>query len=90
MEKTFNMVQKAFNLGEDVSTVLQHPPRPPLSDSEFRKFLDPVGQIMHNKDLRSVIYLGGIDPSLRFVYNYLNYVMYWCEHFLEKWCGNTF
>lgn len=59
------MVQRAFNLGEDVNAILQQPPRPPLSDSEFRKFLDPVGQITHTKELRSVIYLGGIDPSLR-------------------------
>ncbi|KAF5287114.1 hypothetical protein FQR65_LT12337 [Abscondita terminalis] len=62
--KTLNMMQRAFNFGDDGSTSLQ-PPRPPLSDSEFRKFLDPVGQIMHAKELRSVIYFGGIDSSLR-------------------------
>lgn len=64
MGKTLNMVQRAFNFGEDGSNSLQ-PPRPPLSDSEFRKFLDPVGQIMYTKELRSVIYFGGIEPSLR-------------------------
>lgn len=64
MGKTFNMVQKAFNFGEDSSGALQ-PPRPPLSDSEFRKFLDPVGQILYPKELRTAIYFGGIDPSLR-------------------------
>lgn len=64
MGKTFNMVQRAFNFGEDGSATLQ-PPRQPLSDSEFRKFLDPVGQILYTKELRSVIYFGGIDPSLR-------------------------
>lgn len=58
------MVQRAFNFGEDGNTS-QQPPRPPLSDSEFRKFLDPVGKIVHAKELRSVIYFGGIDPSLR-------------------------
>lgn len=60
------MVQRAFNFGEDGSTTLQ-PPRPPLSDTEFRKFLDPVGQIIfpYAKELRSVIYFGGIEPSLR-------------------------
>ncbi|RZC42131.1 TBC1 domain family member 25 [Asbolus verrucosus] len=62
--KTLNMVQRAFNFGEDGSASLQ-PPRPPLSDSEFRTFLDPVGQIIYAKELRSVIYFGGIDPSLR-------------------------
>ncbi|KAF5274692.1 hypothetical protein FQA39_LY07083 [Lamprigera yunnana] len=64
MGKTLNLVQRAFNFGDDGSTSLQ-PPRPPLSDSEFRKFLDPVGQIVHAKELRSVIYFGGIDSSLR-------------------------
>ena len=64
MGKTLNMVQRALNLGDDGASSLQ-PPRPPLSDSEFRKFLDPVGQIMHSKELRSVIYFGGIDSSLR-------------------------
>lgn len=58
------MVQKALNFGEDIQAFV-NPPRPPLSDSEFRKFQDPVGKILHGKDLRSVIYLGGIDPSLR-------------------------
>lgn len=66
MGRTLNMVQRAFNFGEDGSTTLQ-PPRPPLSDTEFRKYLDPVGQIIYSKELRSVIYFGGIDPSLRYV-----------------------
>ncbi|KAJ8964423.1 hypothetical protein NQ317_014536 [Molorchus minor] len=48
-----------------MEVLLYSPPRPPLSDSEFRKFLDPVGQIVYAKELRSVIYFGGIDPSLR-------------------------
>ncbi|XP_023022020.2 uncharacterized protein isoform X2 [Leptinotarsa decemlineata] len=63
MGKTLNMVQRAFNFGED-ETPFQ-PPRPPLSDAEFRRFLDAVGQIVYAKELRSVIYFGGIDPSLR-------------------------
>ncbi|XP_063922526.1 TBC1 domain family member 25 isoform X2 [Zophobas morio] len=63
MGKTLNLVQRAF-LGDDSSAPLQ-PPRPPLSDSEFRTFLDPVGQIVYGKELRNVIYFGGIDPSLR-------------------------
>lgn len=62
--KTLNMVQRALNFGDDGGTSLQ-PPRPPLSDSEFRSYLDPVGQITHAKELRSVIYFGGIDSSLR-------------------------
>ncbi|XP_063529314.1 uncharacterized protein LOC134740685 isoform X1 [Cydia strobilella] len=61
VEKTFNMVSRALNLYEDPNT----PPRAPLSDIEFRTFLDAVGQITNTIKLREVIYCGGIDPSLR-------------------------
>ncbi|XP_063358331.1 uncharacterized protein LOC134647897 isoform X2 [Cydia amplana] len=61
VEKTFNMVSRALNLYEDPNTA----PRAPLSDSEFRTFLDAVGQITNTTKLREVIYCGGIDPSLR-------------------------
>lgn len=63
MEKTFSMVTRALNFVED-QAILQ-PIRPPLSDTEFRTFLDSVGQIVHPHNLRNVIYAGGIDPSLR-------------------------
>lgn len=63
MEKTFSMVTRALNFVEDQS-ILQ-PLRQPLSDAEFRSFLDSVGQIIQPSTLRKVIYSGGIDPSLR-------------------------
>lgn len=63
MEKTFSMVTRALNFVEE-QNILQ-PPRPPLSDAEFRCFLNSVGQIVYPHDLRKVIYSGGIDPSLR-------------------------
>lgn len=63
MGKTFSMVTKALNFVED-QTILQ-PIRQPLSDAEFRSFLDSVGQIVQAKKLRTVIYNGGIDPGLR-------------------------
>ncbi|XP_055381882.1 protein PF3D7_1417600 isoform X2 [Condylostylus longicornis] len=63
MEKTFSMVQRALNFAEEQIPV--YPPRAPLSDSEFRSFLDSVGQIIRPQDLRHVVFLGGIDPSLR-------------------------
>ncbi|XP_011178718.2 uncharacterized protein LOC105209810 [Zeugodacus cucurbitae] len=63
MEKTFSIVQKAFNLSEE--TMASLPPRPPLADTEFRVFLDALGQIKRTDELRKVIFLGGIDPSLR-------------------------
>ncbi|XP_039764646.1 uncharacterized protein LOC120637084 isoform X1 [Pararge aegeria] len=61
VEKTFNMFSRALNLYDDPNT----PPRPPLSDIEFRAFLDAVGQINNTSKLREVIYCGGIEPSLR-------------------------
>lgn len=63
MEKTFSMVTRALNFVED-QTALQ-PLRQPLSDAEFRSFLDSVGQIVQPNTLRKVVYSGGIDPSLR-------------------------
>ncbi|XP_014474422.1 PREDICTED: TBC1 domain family member 25 isoform X3 [Dinoponera quadriceps] len=67
MERTLNMVQRALgNLGEESSHQQSaQPPRPSLTDAEFRRFLDPIGQVVHSKELRAVIYFGGIEPSLR-------------------------
>jgi hypothetical protein len=86
--KTLNMVQRAFNFGEDGSTSLQ-PPRPPLSDSEFRTFLDPVGQIIYAKELRTVIYFGGIDPGLRYLKHFFSKDSKCFTQVSGKWCGNT-
>ncbi|XP_058452261.1 uncharacterized protein LOC131430959 [Malaya genurostris] len=63
MEKTFSLVQRALNLTED--PLMTQTLRPPLSDAEFRTFCDSVGQIVEPEQLRKVIYLGGIEPSLR-------------------------
>lgn len=63
MEKTFSIVQKAFNLSDEHMANL--PPRPPMCDSEFRLFLDALGQIQRNDELRKIIFQGGIEPSLR-------------------------
>ena len=66
MEKTFNLVQRALgNFSDDTTHGNNHPPRAPLTDAEFRKFLDPIGQVIESKELRAVIYFGGIEPSLR-------------------------
>ncbi|XP_014219990.1 TBC1 domain family member 25 [Copidosoma floridanum] len=66
MEKTLNYVQRALgNFGEDCIQASNQPPRPPLTDAEFREFLDPIGQITQSKKLRAAIYFGGIEPSLR-------------------------
>lgn len=63
MEKTFSLVQRALNLSED--PMMTQAIRPPLADAEFRTFCDSVGQVVDPAQLRKVIYLGGIDPSLR-------------------------
>lgn len=63
MEKTFSIVQRALNFVDDPS--VNQIQRPPLSDNEFRYYCDSVGQIIHQMELRKVIFSGGIDPSLR-------------------------
>lgn len=66
MERTLSLVQRALgNLSDESSRQNVQPPRPPLTDAEFRRFLDPIGQVIHSKELRAVIYFGGIEPSLR-------------------------
>ena len=64
MEKTLSIVQKAFNWNED--DLGPTPPRPPLADSEFQKLLDTQGMLKSPKDLRIRVYMGGIEPSLRY------------------------
>ena len=63
MEKTFSIVSRALNFADDPT--LNQIQRPPLSDNEFRYYCDSVGQIIHQMELRKVIFSGGIDPSLR-------------------------
>ncbi|CAL4124497.1 unnamed protein product [Meganyctiphanes norvegica] len=64
MEKTVSLVQKALSWTED-SEESCRPTRPPLTDAEFQKMLDRVGQLAHPKELRLCVYLGGLEPSLR-------------------------
>lgn len=63
------MVQRALNLVEESqpAPVIAAPPCPPLTDAQFRMFLDPIGQVVQDRDLRKVIYFGGIEPSLRYI-----------------------
>lgn len=68
VEKTLNIVRGAFNFIEDIQQaqeITSQPPRPPLTDSEFRKYLDPVGQLIKPEEFRNAIYYGGVEPSLR-------------------------
>uniref|UniRef100_A0A8D9F3G5 TBC1 domain family member 25 n=1 Tax=Cacopsylla melanoneura TaxID=428564 RepID=A0A8D9F3G5_9HEMI len=68
VERTFSIFKGALSYMEEQSAnmaALYYPPRAPLTDAEFRQFLDPVGQIIQSRELRTVIYYGGIEPSLR-------------------------
>jgi len=59
MEK---LLQKAKTFVEDISVVTS---RPPLSDVEFRNYLDPGGVLCRPRELRYACYHGGIEPGLR-------------------------
>ncbi|KAK7086502.1 hypothetical protein SK128_010462, partial [Halocaridina rubra] len=65
MEKTLSIVQKALSWNDEGDEASLRPPRPPLTDAEFQKMLDRVGQLSHPKELRLCVYLGGLEPSLR-------------------------
>lgn len=86
------MVQRALNLGEESQSapISAVPPRPPLTDAEFRMFLDPIGQIVQNRELRRVIYYGGIEPSLRYIYSITldNFIIsvFLCSTFVTSEC----
>uniref|UniRef100_A0A914XLH4 Rab-GAP TBC domain-containing protein n=1 Tax=Plectus sambesii TaxID=2011161 RepID=A0A914XLH4_9BILA len=39
--------------------------KPPLSDTQFRSFLDESGRLRDEKRFRQAVYQGGVEPSLR-------------------------
>merc|ERR1719412_1142711 len=43
----------------------KHQEKPPLSDRDFRSFLDNVGELVRPRELRIVVYKGGVEPQLR-------------------------
>jgi len=55
-------VQKALTFVEDISVVTT---RPPISDVEFRNYLDPAGILLYPRELRFACFHGGVEPSLR-------------------------
>ncbi|XP_076313617.1 LOW QUALITY PROTEIN: TBC1 domain family member 25-like [Tachypleus tridentatus] len=66
MEKTFSMVQRALNIGEN-DQLLENikPLKQPMTDSEFHNYLDNIGRLVRPKELRLSVYQGGLEPSLR-------------------------
>jgi hypothetical protein len=53
----------ALNL--DIEERSTEPCRPPVSDTEFRSFLNKVGQVLAPREFRLAVYRGGLDPGLR-------------------------
>ena len=51
----------AYGLGQQISEHLS----PPLSEIEFRSYLNKVGEVVKPKDLRLAVYQRGAEPSLR-------------------------
>jgi len=44
---------------------LNLPPRPPVSDQEFRSFLNKVGQVVAPREMRLAVYRGGLESGIR-------------------------
>lgn len=77
MEKTLSIVQKALSWNEEGDETSFRAPRPPLTDSEFQQMLNRVGQLSNPKELRLCVYLGGLEPSLRYdINNSSSYMVY--------------
>jgi len=53
----------ALNL--DIEQRNIEPCRPPVSDAEFRSFLNKVGQVVAPREFRLAVYRGGLEPGLR-------------------------
>jgi len=53
----------ALNL--DIEQRNTEPCRPPVSDAEFRSFLNKVGQVVAPREFRLAVYRGGLEPGLR-------------------------
>lgn len=58
-----NKFRAALNL--DIEERNVEPCRPPVSDAEFRSFLNKVGQVVAPREFRLAVYRGGLEPGLR-------------------------
>ena len=68
VEKTVNIVKGAFSFIEDIQQAQEfsiQPPKPPFTDVEFRKYQDPVGQVIKPEEFRNAIYFRGVEPGFR-------------------------
>ncbi|XP_059169134.1 TBC1 domain family member 25-like [Physella acuta] len=62
--KTVNSVQRAMGLKQAENEVIK-PLKPPMSDMEFKNYLDSEGHMIRPNEFRLSVYQGGIEPSLR-------------------------
>ena len=53
----------ALNL--DIEEKQAEPSHPPVSDAQFRSFLNKVGQMVSPREFRLAVYRGGLEPCMR-------------------------
>ena len=56
-------LKAAMNL--DIEERATEPVHPPVSDAQFRSFLNKVGQVTAPREFRLAVYRGGLEPGLR-------------------------
>lgn len=68
VEKTLSMFRGALNFIEDIQQAQEATNQPvfaPLTDADFREYLNSVGQLVKVNEFKNTIYFGGVDPSFR-------------------------
>ena len=56
-------LKAAMNL--EIEEKVAEPVYPPVSDAQFRSFLNKVGQVIAPREFRLAVYRGGLEPGLR-------------------------
>ncbi|XP_061187762.1 uncharacterized protein LOC133195824 [Saccostrea echinata] len=64
MGKTLTQMQRAMGIKVQEEVKFKAA-KPPMSDQEFRNFLDSIGHMIKPEEFRISIYQGGCEPSLR-------------------------
>ncbi|XP_055342876.1 LOW QUALITY PROTEIN: TBC1 domain family member 25-like [Paramacrobiotus metropolitanus] len=63
--RPMELVQKALNLTASDPDEEARSPKAPMTDPEYRNFLDSAGRLVRPMDLRRSVYLGGVDQHVR-------------------------
>ncbi|CAL8080173.1 unnamed protein product [Calicophoron daubneyi] len=64
-EKTVASVQRAIGLRSDPESEFSEAGKEPISDAEFRLYLDGIGRVVYLERFCWDVYRGGLEPSLR-------------------------